>query len=72
VGTSTIASAPVQVYSSVYVTTGCYVANYIRNRLLTTTMSFNGGAAKTLVTNQYGKSAAGQPGCATGPTQPYG
>ena len=51
---------PVKTYNSSYLNAAGYAANYIFNRMLTTTLT-TGGAVKTLVNNYYdGKLAAGQ------------
>jgi hypothetical protein len=54
---------PRRQYTNTYLTTGPYASAYIRNRLLSSTMSENGGAAVTLVTNEYDNYGAG---CAGG------
>ena len=59
---------PVKTYNSSYLNAAGYAANYIFNRLLTTTLT-TGGAVKTLVNNYYdGKVATGQPAYPTTPS----
>jgi YD repeat-containing protein len=52
-----------RVYTNTYLATSNYVNAYIRNRLLTTTYSENGGSAETMVSHEYDNYAAG---CASG------
>ena len=54
-------STPARTYNLTYVTDGNYVSRYIRNRLLTATVTPAGGNAVTLVTNTYDGYAL--PGC---------
>ena len=54
-------STPARTYNLTYVTDGNYTSRYIRNRLLTATVTPAGGNAVTLVTNTYDGYAL--PGC---------
>jgi hypothetical protein len=50
-------ATPLRTYDSTYLTSGSYVGNYLRNKLVSTVMT-SGGIATTLVTNNYGWNAA--------------
>ena len=58
-------TAALKTYNSTYLNTSTYTANYILNRMLTTTLTFPSGntqLTKTLVNNYYdGRQGAGQP-----------
>jgi len=54
------ATTPLRTYNSTFVTAAGPVSNYVRNLLLTTTLTTSAGT-KTLVTNTYGPSLANGP-----------
>ena len=59
--TTTPPSTPLNTYNNTYLTGSAWVAAYVRNRLLSTTLT-TGGATKTLVQNYYdGSPQSGQP-----------